>query len=195
MSDQHILEAAARVMARTGPNEFTLAVLGREIGLAPATLLQRFGSKRELMLACFSGAAEGTEDQFGAALDGSDSPLRALVDLLCGYASCIAKPEELANHLAFLQMDLADPDFHRLTLAHTRAVLDGIERMVVAAQRARELRAVEPKRLALTVSVVYQGALLLWCVLRQGAVGDFVRKELETVLEPYVRGAKRKASR
>jgi AcrR family transcriptional regulator len=49
--DAEILKAAARVIGRNGPLKLTLADVGREVGLAPATLLQRFGSKRGLRLA------------------------------------------------------------------------------------------------------------------------------------------------
>ena len=49
-------------------------------------------------------------------------------------------PEALANNLAFLEIDLTDPDFHRLALEHSRATLAGyrdigIERVVVGAAR------------------------------------------------------------
>ena len=51
MEDAAILRAAAEVIGRTGPARFTLAAVASEIGLVPATLVQRFGSKRGLLLA------------------------------------------------------------------------------------------------------------------------------------------------
>ena len=50
-SDADILDATARAMARLGPARLTLADVAREAGLSPATLVQRFGSKRGLLLA------------------------------------------------------------------------------------------------------------------------------------------------
>jgi AcrR family transcriptional regulator len=44
-SDEEILAATHRVISSVGPR-FTLADVAREIGLAPATLIQRFGSKK-----------------------------------------------------------------------------------------------------------------------------------------------------
>jgi AcrR family transcriptional regulator len=185
VSDDDILDAASRVMARTGPAAFTLAAVGQETGMAPATLLQRFGSKRGLMLAVVSQGAEATRLQFDAALKKAASPLKSLVKMLASCAGFIANPEELANHLAFLQMDLADPDFHAHTLAQSRAFLQGVERFLTAARRTNEIRPCDIKQLARTISITYQGALLLWCVFRQGQVGAFVRKELEAVLKSY----------
>ena len=49
MEDAAILRAAAEVIGRTGPARFTLAAVASEVGLVPATLVQRFGSKRGLL--------------------------------------------------------------------------------------------------------------------------------------------------
>src|SRR6266705_415794 len=48
-SDEEILAAAARVMQRRSPAELTLADVAREAGVVPATLIQRFGTKRGLL--------------------------------------------------------------------------------------------------------------------------------------------------
>jgi AcrR family transcriptional regulator len=186
LSDEQILEAAVAVMARTGPSDFTLAAVGNQIGLAPATLLQRFGSKRGLLLAVAAWGASGTEGQFEAALAEAKSPLRGLLDLFAGCAGFIGKPEEVANHLGFLQMDLSDPEFHAHMLTNTQASLNGAEKFLRAAVKSNEIHDCDVKRLARTVSVVYQGALIVWCVLRKGDAGKFVRKELEAVLDPYL---------
>ena len=54
LSDEEILDRALPVMARAGPSGFTLGDLAAEIGLSPATLLQRFGSKRRLIERSFA---------------------------------------------------------------------------------------------------------------------------------------------
>ncbi|WP_370103536.1 helix-turn-helix domain-containing protein [Streptacidiphilus sp. MAP12-20] len=51
MDDSAILAAAVRVMGRTGPVRLTPALIAEEVGLVPGTLMQRFGSKRGLLLA------------------------------------------------------------------------------------------------------------------------------------------------
>src|SRR5512139_2801160 len=50
ISDEAVLAGALRVMLRTGPAEFTLAAVAAEAGIAPSTLVQRFGDKRGLIL-------------------------------------------------------------------------------------------------------------------------------------------------
>src|SRR5207247_1703558 len=59
-TDADLLTAAARAVSQVGPSRLTLADVAREAGVAPATLVQRFGSKRGLLLALVragSGAA------------------------------------------------------------------------------------------------------------------------------------------
>ncbi len=51
VSDDVILDATRQVLAELGPAKLTLAAVGARAGLAPPTLLQRFGSKRGLLLA------------------------------------------------------------------------------------------------------------------------------------------------
>ena len=58
VSDQAILAATARVIGDLGPAKLTLARVASEVGLAPATLVQRFGSKRGLLLALAESGRE-----------------------------------------------------------------------------------------------------------------------------------------
>src|SRR5436190_8919418 len=50
ISDEDVLAGAMRVMSRKGPDEFTLAAVAAEVGIAPPTIVQRFGDKRGLIL-------------------------------------------------------------------------------------------------------------------------------------------------
>lgn len=45
IDDQSVLEKALLVISEWGPEAFTLADVGKTVGLAPAILMQRFGSK------------------------------------------------------------------------------------------------------------------------------------------------------
>jgi len=58
-----IVLAAIRVIERLGPSRLTLADVAKEAGLAPATLMQRFGSKRGLLLAVARLGAAGVRER------------------------------------------------------------------------------------------------------------------------------------
>jgi hypothetical protein len=100
-------------------------------------------------------------------------------------------PQELANHLAFLHIDLTDPDFHQLALAQRRAAKDEIRLLLDAAVKARELRRCDTARLARAIQVTLEGGLIGWAIEREGTAAKWLRDELKTLLEPYLKLASR----
>ena len=112
-SDAEILAAAARVMQRRSPVELTLADIAKEAGIVPATIIQRFGTKRELLLAnCKSWTAD-VAGQFAVAHAKYGSPLKTLIELSVECSGFAATPESMANHLAYLQISLPTPNSTR----------------------------------------------------------------------------------
>src|ERR1700738_5657654 len=115
-SDQEILAAAAPVLQRRGPLELTLADVAKEAGVVPATIIQRFGTKRQLLLANCKAWTADVAGQFAAARAKYRSPLKTLIEYLVECSGFAATPESMANSLAYLQIDLTDPDFHTVLL-------------------------------------------------------------------------------
>ena len=185
VADDAVLDAAVRVIDRGGPGELTLAAVAREVGLAPATLLQRFQSKRGLLLAINSRGSDGAGSSLREATKRHRSPLRALLAGLADTSARVTSPETMANHLAFLQIDLSDPEFHQLALAYTTAVREEIKRLLDAAVEAGELEATDTSRLAQGVQTTYNGALITWAIYRKGRLDAWLRRELDTLLAPY----------
>jgi AcrR family transcriptional regulator len=183
--DSDILVSAIRVIERLGPSRFTLADIGREAGIAPATLLQRFGSKRGLLLAIASQGASGVHEEFRRIRAESRSPLRAMDAAARCMAQMARTPEALANNLAFLEMDLADPDFHRLALAHARQFGAELRALIKDAVRAGELRRCPVERLARAVQSLMGGSLLNWAIYREGKADAWIDADLEILLKPY----------
>lgn len=184
-SDEEILAATARAMQRFSPTQLTLARVAKEAGVVPATLIQRFGTKRGLLLAMCSTAPTGVPQQFAAARMKHRSPLKALIEL---YAECTAfapTPEAMANGLAYLQIDLTDPDFYAITLAQFRALREETKKLLDEAVAARELRKCNTADLARLIQHVNGGAMLSWAVYREGSVAAWVRRDLEVLLRPY----------
>ena len=185
VSDADVLAATARVMSRVGPRELTLADIAKEAGLAPATLIQRFGSKRDLLLALSTGAAEYVDESFDELRAAHASPLETLIAAATFMTQHTATPEEMANHLAYLQIDLSDPDFHRQILDSSRRTLVGYEALLNEAIAAGELAPCDTKRLARAIGSMSGGSLLAWAIFREGSSVEWVRADLATLLDPY----------
>lgn len=184
MTDEAVLDAVLALAYRVGPARVTFAAAAAEVGLSAATLVQRFGTKRDLLLA----ADRRGVDLWVGALDRSTaaSPLARVVEGLVLAAGPVATPEQMANSVGLLQLDLADPDFHAETLRGARAVRARIMRDLGAALEAGELRSgSDIGKLAKLVETTYHGAMIAWAIHREGTLADWMREQLESVLAPH----------
>jgi AcrR family transcriptional regulator len=186
-SDDDIIDAAIRAIGHTGPARLTLAAVAAEVGLSPATLLQRFGSKRGLLLAVARRASRDNAAAFDAARAANPSPLGALIDVVLASTRWFESPETLANHLAFLQMDLTDPEFLELAATASTAFRDGIRALLDDAVQAEEVAPCDTTRLAGAIDATHGGSTLAWAIHRTGSLADWVRRDVETLLTPYMR--------
>lgn len=185
-STSRILAAASAVISRLGLGGLTLAEVAGEVGLSPAALVQRFGSKRGLLLAVARHRAENAGESFATARTGHPSRIDALVEALAGSVGFIRSPEELSNHLAFLQADLRDPEFHALALQHAHSVRTEIRALLQEATDIGETVRIDPENLARTVQTAYNGALITWAIYREGTLEEWIRGEVEEVLAPWI---------
>lgn len=184
VTDDEILAATARAISRVGPHGLTLAAVAAEANLAAPTLVQRFGSKRGLLLAFSRQASGDPATRFASARARHPSPLKALRAGLIGMVDGIDTPEELANHLAFLQLELVDLDFHQHVLAHGKAMLGQIHSVLADAVDCGELDPCDLPQLARAVYCVYNGALITWAVFREGTLARWLGRELDPLFAP-----------
>lgn len=185
-SDEAILQATARAIGQHGPNGLTLGAVAKEAGLAPATLVQRFGSKRGLMLALAERAPDDTRAVFARARTAHESPTEALLDAFASLATGVRTPLEMANNLAFLQLDLTDPEFRTHAAAQAAAMRGEVAKLLDAAVFAGEMRdAMDTARVARALQVVFNGTLLLWAVEGGGDPLALLRADVEDTLRPF----------
>lgn len=183
--DSDVVLAATRMIERLGPSRLTLADVAKEAGMSAATLVQRFGSKRGLLLAVAKLGSAGVHEEFARIRARYASPLKALEGVVQCMAQMARTPEALANGLAFLEMDLADPEFHRLALDHARQFRAQLRMILEEAMAAGELRRCPAGRLANAVQSMIGGSMLNWAIHREGKSAAFMRADLETLLDLY----------
>jgi AcrR family transcriptional regulator len=187
VSDDDVFAAAQRAMSRLGPRELTLADIAEEAGVTPGRLVQRFGSKRALLAALSERFAASAAPVFAGLRAAHGGPLATLR----AYAACMADlaptPEALLRNLAYLQGDLADEVLRGHLVENARASRREIESLVRAAVAAGELRReVDVRSLARTVETVIGGSLMSWATYREGKAVDWIGKDLEAVLAPWL---------
>lgn len=187
VSDDEVFAAAQRAMERLGPSELTLADIAEEVGVTAGALVHRFGSKRDLLLTLANRWGGSAKEMMDALRAEHESPLA----VVRAYAECMAmlakSPDALARNLAYLQIDLTDPDFRKPMLANARATRKELESLIREAVDARELRkGTDARSLALSVETVVSGALLVWAVHREGSPAAWMRARVDAILEPYL---------
>jgi AcrR family transcriptional regulator len=185
--DADVFDAIVRVMMRLGPGELTLAAIAAEAGLTAGALVQRFGSKRDLMLAHARHAATTGDIGLGVKPARKESALRAIRKTVDPFAQLAASPEAALRNLAYLQRDLADPTLHGNLLKMNRMARKHYAELVAAAVAARELRTDTPvASLARTIEVTLLGSFLTWAIYREGPAARWLRRDLDAALRLYI---------
>jgi AcrR family transcriptional regulator len=184
-TDEQLVDAAARVIGARGPHQLTLADIGREAGIAPATLLQRFGSKRGLLLAVAASAPGMISSVFAEARARSRTPLGALEAALVALASTVSDPDEVANHLAFLALDLGDAEFRQYAVQDSETFRAEIGALLKQAAADGQLELRNRRPLAELLQAAYHGALLMWAIERNGSASESVRRQVRFALAPH----------
>lgn len=196
VTDDDIFAAVQRAMESRGPHELTLADIAAEAGVTAGRLVQRFGGKRDLLLALSARFAGSAPTLFAALRDAHHSPLAAIH----AYAACMAglarSAPALARNLAYLHVDLTDDDFRRPLVQNARDTRRELERLVRDAVAAGELaRGTPPGRLARAIETAVSGSLMTWACYRAGSAAAWVRHDVATVLAPYVTPRLRRSAR
>jgi AcrR family transcriptional regulator len=195
--DADVFAALVRVMHRRGPRELTLREIADEAGVTAGALVQRFGSKRAMLLAHARHVA--TTGDTGVAVPTwlTQSPKGALRSVTAGHAQLASSPRAALRNLAYLLNDLADPILHGHLLRMSRAARAHYENLVAAAVAAGELRAdTDVEALARSIEVTLRGSFVNWTLYREGSAADWLRDDLEATLRPYlVRGRKGRRQR
>ncbi len=185
--DVDVFAAVVRVMHRRGPAELTLREIAAEAGVTAGALVQRFGSKRAMLLAHARYAAATGDVGITEPRPRTSSPLEALRSVTAAYAQLANSPRAAVRNLAYLHNDLADPALRRHLLRLSHAARVWYEQRLADAVAAGELRAdTDIQALARSIEVTLRGSFLSWALYREGVAADWLREDLEAALRPYL---------
>ena len=188
VSDDDVFMGAYTAMQRLGPNELTLADIAEEAGVTAGALVQRFGSKRALLLKIAEQFSGGTAAMFAGLRQANRSPLaaiRAYADCMAGMA---ATPEALIRNFSYLQIDLTDPEFRAHFARSARATRAELQKLIKEAITAGELvRSTDPRQLARTIEAIIGGSMMSWAHYQEGTAAKWIRDDLNAILKPYLK--------
>src|SRR5215469_11080585 len=169
ISDEEILDRALPLMAKAGPAGFTLADVAREVGMAPATLIQRFGDKQTLIERAFARDNERFVPWLKSLPQGVGADV--VVRIYADATRLFGDNPSLSDHLLWLREDIRDPAMNRLAKQRFRLFRAEIVRRLpplpIPADRAARL-----------LDAQYHGAVVQWALEPEGALADFVAESL-----------------
>jgi AcrR family transcriptional regulator len=187
VEDADVFAAMGRVMRRVGPAELTLAAIAAEAGVTAGALVQRFGSKRALILAHWRQPAAGGGGRRLQSAARVRSPLGELRAAAALFAKLAVSPRAALRNLAYMQSDWADPALRPHALRHARAARERYEQLITEAVARGELRAdTDAAALARMIQVTIGGSFLAWTLFREGPAATQFREDLDATLRPYL---------
>ena len=185
--DAEVFAALVRVMHRRGPAELTLRAIAAEAGITAGALVQRFGSKRAMLLAHARHAAATGDTGVSLPQVKTSSPLEQLRAVTTVYAELAASPRAAVRNLAYLLNDLGDPALRRHLLRMSRTARVWYEQLLTDAIAAGELRRVpDVQALGRLIEATLRGSFLGWALYREGTAADWLRADLDSMLRPYL---------
>lgn len=187
VSDEQVYAAAHAVINRLGPTEWTLAAVAAEAGVTAGALVQRFGSKRALMISLTEQLAAHTGDMFEALRAQQGSPLATIRFWAECMADMASTPGTFAHHLAYLQRDLLDPELHRNVREQARQTRAEFRRLLDEGVEAGELLPrTNREELARLVEMTISGSLMTYALYLEGDAADWIVKDLTALLKPVL---------
>ncbi len=169
ITDEALLDAALAVVRHVGPEGMTLAAVAERAGLAPPTIIQRYGTKAELLRAALLRAWDRLDDDTTAAIDAAGPGAKGVVDLLVRLSGQY-EAHDFADQLRILREDLRDPVLTKRGQAWLTRLAAAIEERLPGV----------PGELVLAQ---WQGTLTIWSFTRQARVRTMVRRTLRQLLE------------
>lgn len=174
ISDEAVLDAAERVLLERGPHAFTLADVSKTAGIAPATLIQRFGTKQGLLRAFGKHAARraAVRDPIS-----DEPPLKVLMRLLLTRAARLGDRKAFTNGMALLLENLRDEHLRAPAARQAYATELVLERLLGDAGYA------EPEKAARLLFAAWNGALIQWALRGEGTLEKYLRRAIGEALQ------------
>ena len=192
VSDERLLDAALEVVHGSGPSALSFATLASRVGLSGSTIVQRFGSKADLLQATLLHAWDRLDADTAAAIASAAPDATGVVDLFVALSG-MYDTDDFADQLMVLREDLRDPVLRDRGKRWIALLAGAVE------ERLRDTPG-GSEGLGELLVAHWQGTCTVWSFTRSGPLPAFVRRSMEQLLERLtgptpVRPAARRARR
>ncbi|MGB3328315.1 MAG: TetR/AcrR family transcriptional regulator [Thermomicrobiales bacterium] len=187
VSDRDLIDAFLRVHLDGDPARWTLADVARDAGVVPATIVQRFGSKRGLMERALQQGLADLEIGVAAAVERAPDDWRAGLDgVIAVLVPQDLSPRQMANSIAQLYVELSDPGLRPWVERHMTVAAAAFETVLAWGGRGGDLRDAPGIALGEVATTAWSGAVVRFAITGSGSSRAWVTRAVEEVLAPYL---------
>lgn len=184
IDDDQVLEKALLVISELGPETFTLADIGKAVGLSPATLLQRFGSKHSLLIK----AARHVPKRLNVDLEKLKKKTLSwdaeLVAFLSEMPDGFGTRQDIANSLGLLKLDMIDPELHPIARQLFEELREKIKELLERGKAKGELAPeTDVNKLTWELDALHHGLVIQWTLSGDGSLQYWLQKGLNNYLK------------
>ena len=179
--DEALLDAALDIVHRSGPAALSFASVAERVSLASSTVVQRFGSKSELLRAALLHAWDRLDEATATVVAEASFDAAGVIELLAALSGEY-EANDYADQLMVLREDLRDPVLRARGETWIATLAAAIEERLTDAPGGA-------KGLGELVVAQWQGTLILWGFTRPGPLPQLVRRSLEALLDRVVPAA------
>jgi AcrR family transcriptional regulator len=186
ISDEDLLAAAQGLLYEVGPAAFTLEKAAARAGASAATLIKRFGSKRQLLLALNRRWVASIGPGITAAAEGQPTALgRLRAAALWGYED-LDSPAHAITQLTALALDFQDEHMRALLVEGWEAIEDHLTRLAQEAIEAGELSG-RPcaAQVARILRAAGDGTSVGWSVAPRGSLMERLEADIDAILTSW----------
>ncbi|MGE0281887.1 MAG: TetR/AcrR family transcriptional regulator [Rhizobiaceae bacterium] len=173
LPDEAVLDAALELIHRRGPDSLTFANLSEVCGLSPATLVQRFHGKPELVQAALLRAWDRLDEKTARLASELPKTPDGAVRMLVGLSGSYGGIEEYAEGLLVLREDFRDPVLRARGAAWKAALSAALDACFADV-------ALAPEGIGLLMASQWQGSLLWWAFEPDERLDIHVEKSLRS---------------
>jgi AcrR family transcriptional regulator len=176
LPDQAVLESALRLIRMDGSGALTFSKLATSSGLSASTLVQRFGTKQQLIETALQHAWDQLGEQTSEAIARAERTPRGAIQILARLSATYGDIDEYADGLLILREDLRDPASRSHGTAWGQRLTTALNDCFATTPRA-------PERIGQLMATHWQGALTWWGFDPTSDIETYVRSTLTDLLE------------
>jgi AcrR family transcriptional regulator len=178
--DDDVLIAVRQTLMQVGYGHLTLALVAAAVGVTPAAIRQRFGGKRELLIAFYEWRNSQAREHLATLASGS--ALESLWSLVCAQGESVDSPEAMANAVSVVTDVVPDPALRALASDGLTIYRDRYRELLSRAVAHGELTGADPDRLARLLAAAVTGIHVHWAVTGSGDLTSQLRECFEAIV-------------